>query len=133
MKLITHWGLRDELKSNYTKTGFEKQQMIYEVMKHIIYQDIPSNVINNDKVQWNPYTNKVFENNKEIAVKPEPDTRYLQLLNNFKALKAVDAYSPQYPTFIQRAFDQGMEIPQEDVEKLFIEFFPHHRLNKLQL
>ncbi len=122
MKLITHWGLRDELKSNYSKTGFEKQQMIYEVMKHIIYQDIPSNVINNDKVQWNPYTNKVFENNKEIAVKPEPDTRYLQLLNNFKALKAVDAFSPQYPTFIQRAFDQGMEIPQEDVENLFIEF-----------
>ncbi len=122
MKLITHWGLRDELKSNYTKTGFEKQQMIYEVMKHIIYQDIPSTVINNDKLQWNPYTNKVFENNKEIAVKPEPDTRYLQLLNNFKALKAVDAYSPQYPTFIQRAFDQGMEIPQDDVEKLFVEF-----------
>jgi hypothetical protein len=122
MKLITHWGLRDELKSNYTKTGLEKQQMIYEVMKHIIYQDIPSTVINNDKLQWNPYTNKVFENNKEIVVKPEPDTRYLQLLNNFKALKAIDVYSPQYPTFIQRAFDQGMEIPQQDVEKLFIEF-----------
>ncbi len=122
MKLITHWGLRDELKSNYTKAGFEKQLMIYEVMKHIIYQDIPANVINNDKLQWNPYTNKVFENNKEIAVKPEPDTRYLQLLMNFKALKAVDVYSPQYPTFIQRAFDQGMEIPQQDVEKLFIEF-----------
>jgi len=122
MKLITHWGLRDELKSNYTKAGLEKQQMIYEVMKHIIYQDIPSTVINNNKLQWNPYTNKVFENNKEIAAKPEPDTRYLQLLNNFKALKAVDVYSPQYPTFIQRAFDQGMEIPQQDVEKLFIEF-----------
>ena len=122
MKLITHWGLRDELKSNYTKAGFDKQLMIYEVMKHIIYQDIPANVINNDKLQWNPYTNKVFENNKEIAVKPEPDTRYLQLLMNFKALKAVDNYSPQYPTFIQRAFDQGMEIPQQDVEKLFIEF-----------
>ncbi len=122
MKLITHWGLRDELKSNYTKAGFEKQQMIYEVMKHIIYQDIPASVINNNKQLWNPFTNKVIENNIEIAVKPEPDTRYLQLLNNFKALKAVDVYSPQYPTFIHRAFDQGMEIPQQDVEKLFIEF-----------
>lgn len=122
MKLITHWGLRDELKSNYTKTGLEKQLMIYEVMKHIIYQDIPADVINNDKYQWNPYTNKVVDNGKVIAVKPEPDTRYMYLLNNFKALKAMDAYCPAYPTYIQRAFDQGMEIPQEDVEKLFIEF-----------
>ena len=37
MKLITHWGLRDELKSNYTgDNGIEKQKMIYAVMKHII-------------------------------------------------------------------------------------------------
>ncbi len=122
MKLITHWGLRDELKSNYTKTGFEKQQMIYEVMKHIIYQDIPSDVINNDKYTWNPFTNKVTDNGKEVDVKAEPDTRYMYLLNNFKTLKALDAYCPAYPTYIQRAFDQGMEIPQQEVEKLFVEF-----------
>lgn len=122
MKLITHWGLRDELKSNYTKTGLEKQKMVYEVMKHIINQDIPSEVINNDKYNWNPYTNKISENGKEIVSKPEPDTRYKFLLNNFKALKATDKYCPSYPTYISRAFDQGMEIPQEDVEKLFVEF-----------
>jgi hypothetical protein len=122
MKLITHWGLRDELKSNYSKTGFEKQQMIYEVMKHIIYQDIPADIINNDKYQWNPYTNKAFENGKEIALKPEQDKRYMFLLNNFKALRIMDEYCPAYPTYIQRAFDQGMEIPQENVENLFIEF-----------
>lgn len=131
MKLITHWGLRDELKSNYNKTGLEKQQMIYEVMKHIIYQDIPQMVINNNKVFWNPYTNKVFENNKEIAAKPEADTRYQQLLNNFKALKAIDIYSPQYSTFIQRAFDQGMEITQENVEKLFIEFISSPQVSQV--
>ncbi len=122
MKLITHWGLRDELKSNYTKTGLEKQKMVYEVMKHIIYQDIPSEVINNNKYNWNPYTNRISENSKEIVSKPEPDTRYLYLLNNFKALKATDKYCPSYPTYIHRAFDQGMEIPQEDVENLFIKF-----------
>ncbi|MCX6233005.1 MAG: hypothetical protein NTZ33_15865 [Bacteroidetes bacterium] len=131
MKLITHWGLRDELKSNYNKTGLEKQQMIYEVMKHIIYQDIPQTVINNNKVFWNPYTNKVFENNKEVAAKAEPDIRYQQLLNNFKALKAIDIYSPQYSTYIQRAFDQGMEITQENVEKLFMEFISSPQVNQV--
>ena len=53
MKLITHWGLRDELKSNYSAKGLEKQQMIYEVMKHIILQDIPTEVINKDNyLEW---------------------------------------------------------------------------------
>jgi hypothetical protein len=49
MKLISHWGLRDELKSNYQdkKRGKEKQEMIYSVMKRIIDQSIPSDVINN--------------------------------------------------------------------------------------
>lgn len=122
MKLITHWGLRDELKSNYNAKGFEKQMMIYEVMKHIIYQDIPIEVINNSTHQWNPYSNKIYKDNKQVNHTPETDTRYLYLLNNFKALKALDPYCPSYPTYIQRAFEQNMEIPQEDVEKIFIEF-----------
>lgn len=46
MKLITHWGLRDELKSNYnTEGGLEKQKMIYQVMQRIIDQSIPKEVI----------------------------------------------------------------------------------------
>ncbi len=131
LKLITHWGLRDELKSNYNKTGLEKQKMIYEVMKHIIQQDIPQQVINNNKLTWNPFTNKAFENEKEAAVTPEADTRYLMLLNNFKAQKALDIYNPQYPTYISRTFEQSMEMPQEEVEKLFIKFMTSPQVNEV--
>jgi hypothetical protein len=47
MKLITHWGLRDELKSQYaSEKGLIKQRMIYEVMKRIIDQSSPNEVIN---------------------------------------------------------------------------------------
>jgi hypothetical protein len=121
MKLITHWNLRDELKANYNKgaEGDLKQKMIYEVMLHIVNQDIPDSVIDNPNIQWNPSTNKVYRDGKEITSGPEPDTRYQFLLNNFTALKAVDPYTPIYPTYISRAFDAGMEIPQEQVEKLF--------------
>ena len=37
MKLITHWGLRDELKSNYddAQNGLAKQRMVYRVMRRI--------------------------------------------------------------------------------------------------
>lgn len=123
MKLITHWGLRDELKSNYAiENGLFKQNMIYDVMKNIISQEIPQEVINKNDYQWNPATNKLFEDGKEIAFEREPDTRYQQLLNNFKAVKAVDPYDPQNPTYIERAFNGNMEISQADVEKLFTQF-----------
>ncbi|MEI6434955.1 MAG: hypothetical protein WCP32_08940 [Bacteroidota bacterium] len=124
MKLITHWNLRDELKANYNKgdEGMKKQEMIYEVMLHIINQDIPDSVINNPTLQWNPATNKVYRDGKELVCTPEPDTRYQYLLNNFKAMSGMDQYTPMYPTYIQRAFDLNMEIPLEQIEKLFTEF-----------
>ena len=123
MKLISHWGLRDELKSNYQGVdGLKKQKMVYDVMKHIILQDIPSEVINSPKYTWNPSNNKIFENGSEQVSTPEPDSRYEHLLNVFLAQKAMDAYNPQYPTYIQRNFDGGMELSQEQIEKLFTEF-----------
>lgn len=121
MKLITHWGLRDELKSHYGQTdGLAKQQMIYTVMKRIIDQSIPEMVINNAAYQWNPADNKVLKDGKEITASPEPDRRYEMLLNNFKAIHATDPYYPALPTYSQRAFELNMEIPEQDVQKLFI-------------
>lgn len=123
MKLITHWGLRDELKSNYIgANGLEKQRIIYQVMKRIIDQSIPQQVINSGDYTWDPAANKIFKNGKEVSTTPEPDKRYDVLLTNFKALKAMDEYSPALPTYIDRAFEEGMEISQADVEKLFTEF-----------
>ncbi len=133
MKLISHWGLRDELKANYGQgeEGLLKQQMIYEVMKRIIQQDIPDSVINHPGLQWNPYTNKVFRDGQEVTSPAEPDTRYAFLLGNFNALKEIDAYSPHYPTYIKRKFEQEMEIPQEEVEKLFTDFVSSPQVKKV--
>lgn len=123
MKLISHWNLRDELKSNYAnkENGLEKQQIIYTVMKRIITQEIPEVVINNSSMQWNPFTNKVYDDEKNLDVKPEPNTRYQHLLDNFHALKAEDPYTPRYPTYIYRAFDGGMEMSKNDIEHIFTE------------
>lgn len=121
MRLISHWGLRDEIKSNYGQVGgLEKQQMIYQVMNRIIHQEIPADVVNNPDLFWNPYTNKVFKDGEEIQVAREPDTRYQFLLDHFTSGLAVDAYAPGYPSAIKRAFDRGLEMSQEEVEELFI-------------
>lgn len=124
MKLITHWGLRDELKSNYNnENGFQKQKMIYAVMKNIISQEIPENVINNSEYKWNPIENRLFKiDGGEVHFKPEPNTRYEHLLNVFNSLRNIDKYSFTQPSYIQRKFDGEMELSQEEVEKIFVEY-----------
>lgn len=123
LRLITHWGLRDELKSNYAgKEGLEKQKMIYAVMKRIIDQSIPSEVINNRTYQWNPYDNVMLADGKPVAFTPEPDARYQHLLENFRANQKADQYYPNYKDFIQLQFEAGMEIPQEEIRELFVSF-----------
>ncbi|MDD4969656.1 MAG: hypothetical protein PHT07_09535 [Paludibacter sp.] len=121
MKLISHWGLRDELKSDYSdkKHGKEKQELIYSVMKRIIDQSIPADAINSDKYTWNPVTNDLYSAGKQVTVKPEDNKRYEMLLASFRANKDLDAYTPQLPNALARNFDGNMEILQQDVETLF--------------
>lgn len=133
LKLITHWGLRDELKSNYAnkKTGLQKQKMVYAVMKRIIDQSIPQDVINSGKFSWNPMTNVVTDNGKAVSCASEPNTRYQVLLNNFNVTREFDQYYPGKPTFLQSCFEYGMEIPQADVEKLFREYLASPEMRKV--
>lgn len=121
LKLISHWGLRDELRSLYAQPGaLPKQEMIYKVMQRIILQEIPGQVINSADYNWNPFSNELFDGGNAVEVIREPDTRYEHLLNNFRAARQADAYSPRYPTAIMRAFDSGLEMTQAEVESLFV-------------
>jgi len=123
MKLLSHWNIRDEIKSNYGQSdGLDKQRMLYEVMQRIIRQEIPSEVINSDKYNWNPYSNKVFQEQNEIKANPEPHTRYSVLLNYFHAQQKVDLYYSDLNTYIRRSFEADMEIPLRDVEELFVTY-----------
>jgi len=132
LKLITHWNLRDELKSRYNDPeGFFKQQMIYQVMLRIIDQTIPEIVINNPEYLWNPLANKVYKEGKEIKFSPEPLTRYKHLLSSFQAMKKLDPYYPSLPTHIKRRFDVSREIPEEEVEALFTSFISSEQMRKV--
>lgn len=129
LKLISHWGLRDELKSHYAQKGSEnslglqKQRLIYNIMKHIVNQTIPKEVINNSDVFWSPEENKVTtKEGQSITATPENGNRYEQLFKIYQAEKTTDLFNPVYSTYIQRAFNGRMEVSFEDIEKLFTEF-----------
>ncbi|MEW6367854.1 MAG: hypothetical protein AB1714_24760 [Acidobacteriota bacterium] len=122
MKLISHWGIRDELKARYADPeGFYKQQMIQKVMERIIQQEIPEKVVNSSKYQWDPFANRVYENGKPVEGPPEPETRYATFNSVYEAMRMYDPYDPMYPNHIARVFQAGSEIPEKDVEAMFVE------------
>ncbi|MEZ5357443.1 MAG: hypothetical protein R3F48_01340 [Candidatus Zixiibacteriota bacterium] len=119
LKLISHWGLRDELKAHYSATdAADKMEIIFEVMKKIVTQDIPKAAINNAKVEWNPYDNSITGGPSD----PEPNTRYQHILNCFSIMRKIDAYYPAFPTYLRRKFELEREMPEKEVEKLFVDF-----------
>ena len=129
MKLLSHWNLRDEIKSNYSSndsTGLAKQRMIQKVMERIVDQTIPEIVVNNPHVDWNPYANGVSlaavadvaeppPAGLVVSNAPEPDTRYEVLLGTYQAARQVDPFSPTAPTHIDRSFNESRQIPEERV------------------
>ena len=120
--LLSHWNMRDELKALYQSDNLEsrgknreKQEMIYQVMLHIVRQTIPQEAINNPDYIW------YIGDGNHVTDTPEPYTRYQKILDIFHAMQAMDAYCPNMPTGIIRNFEGDIEIPAEEVERLFRE------------
>lgn len=133
MVLLSHWNLRDELKANYADLpdAREKQEMIYEVMLRIVRQEIPEMVINSGDVDWAPYSNEVKRGGETIAAPAEADVRYQHILNAFHTYQMVDKYCPAAPTAVIRNFDSSIELPAEEVERLFIECVSSPQIRKV--
>lgn len=127
LRLISHWGLRDHIKALYAdaKANLEAQRIIMKIMERIIRQEIPAVVINSDKVDWDPITNRIASPGpgpKEWRESPrEEDKRYAHLLSLFRAEREIDKWSSAYPTLIARRFGVDREIPEEQVEALLVE------------
>ncbi len=133
LSLLSHWGLRDEIKSQYAQgaEGLARQRMIYRVMQRIVDQSIPREVINRGEYAWDPAANRIERDGQRGEGTPEGQMRYQHLLNQFRALRAIDAYHPQMPTFVQRLFEGDLEIPVEEVEALFTQLLASQEIRAL--
>ena len=134
LRLISHWGLRDELKAQYANPdGLNRQRKIYQVMQRIIAQEIPAVMVNNDEADWNPYTNEVWKagTQEKTDASPEPNTRYEHFWRVFEGERAVDPYTPDTPTLIDRRFNRQREILEDEVEAMLIEVLSAPVLNDI--
>jgi len=147
LRLISHWGLRDQLASHYADhdraAALARQRLILRVMERIVRQEIPAAVIDNPDRLWEPESNCVRQlperaplpalpslqpsqpspasppSPSELAAR-EPDRRYEQLLAIFRAQRQVDPYTPTAPSLPARRFELGRQIPEEEVEALLV-------------
>ena len=122
LKLISHWGLRDEIRGQYArkKDGLARQRLITKVMERIIRQEIPAEVIDKPGPRWDPDKNLV-QRKEGGAWEPaarEPDARYAHLLSMFRVARKGDPYYPGLDNYIQRIFAKGREMPRQRVQAL---------------
>ena len=118
LKLISHWGLRDELKALYADPeGLERQKTIQAVMERIIRQEIPQAAVAGKEHFWDPIKNTLDGKPAER----EPDTRYKVLLDVWRSHALEDHYYPALPTHMDRLFRLAREIPEPEVEKIFVD------------
>lgn len=135
MVLLSHWNLRDELKSNYADVpnASEKQDMIYRIMERIVTQEIPEEIVNNADYDWAPYSNKTWTaaDGKEVTLTPETDERYARILEQFHTYQMEDAYCPTMPNAITRHFDGELEVTRDEMERLFIEIISSDQVKQV--
>ena len=133
MSLLSHWNLRDELKSNYADVphAHEKQEMIYQVMERIVTQEIPAAVVNNPEYDWAPASNRVWKDGKEVSLPAEGDVRYGHILNQYHTYQELDRWCPAMPTAITRNFEGSIEMNDREVEDLFIRFITSDQVRQV--
>ena len=131
LRLLSHWNLRDEIKSNYKdpQDGLAKQRMIEKVMERIVTQTIPESVVNNPQVDWNPFSNEVKPaavkdwimrrpvRQRQIRRSPIPAT--CDCWKYSVPPRLADPYSPNAPTLIARRFNEDRQLPEARVQRMF--------------
>jgi hypothetical protein len=121
LKLISHWGLRDEIRGQYAggAAALPAQRTIARVMERIIQQQIPAEVIDSGKLRWDPQQNKVSDDGEQWReAEREPDTRYRHLLSVFKSKRDADPYYPGLRNYVERVFALEREMPEQRVREL---------------
>jgi len=101
-------------------------------MERIVTQTIPAAAVDDPAVDWDPVANAVrpapaaeieggARPKAQVSAAPEPDTRYAQIIANFRAVSAADRFSPGAPTHLARVFDEERELPEARVVALLEE------------
>jgi len=126
LTLHSHFGLRDNLKEEYTRPGgLARQEITGKLIEHITAGTVPVDFIQDTTTRWNPWTNQLFRADsgklKEVEIKTEGTKRYAGLLAEFMKKSSPDRFFPDRSTYPKRTFDNA-NLTSEEVEGLIRNF-----------
>lgn len=126
LTLHSHFGLRDNLKGEYSRPdGLARQELTGKIIEHITQGTVPAEFIHDTAARWNPWTNQLFkmESGKLVPVEftVEGTKRYAGLLSAFKNKSSEDQQLPDQSTVIKRTFENS-NFEVEEVEALIRNF-----------
>lgn len=126
LTLHSHFGLRDNLKEEYTrKGGYARQEITGKLVEHITQGTVPVEFIQDTSTRWNPWTNQLFriEQGKPVQIefKTEGTKRYAGLLAEFKNKSSRDKLYSDGSTVIKRTFENS-NLQSDEVESLIRNF-----------
>jgi hypothetical protein len=126
LTLHSHFGLRDNLKEDYTRPGgLARQEIAGKLIEHITGGTVPVEFIQDTSTRWNPWTNQLYRivGGKQVAIEStkEGTTRYAGLLAKFRNRSSEDKRYGAGSTVIQRTFENS-NLTVEEVENLIRTF-----------
>ena len=126
LELHCHFGLRDNLKEEYTRPGgLARQELTGKLIDHILLGTVPVEFMQDTSTRWNPWSDRLFrmESGKpvQISYQTEGLKRYAGLLSEFKNKSSRDKLFQDGSTVIQRTFDNA-NLKAEEVETLIRTF-----------
>lgn len=122
-RLLMHWNVRDEIKALYADpAGLPGQRLLYKAMERVVEGAIPRAFVDSRELTWDPFSGEAHTADGSRAnPEREGDGRYDRLLAIFRAERGVDQWCPETPTLIARKFGVEREIPERQVERLFVD------------
>jgi len=122
LKVDTHWGLRDQIVMLYQdESAFNKQLVLADMWEKATREEVPRLYYENINTTWDPITHSLYQNqNKMLASElPTFSGRYQALRQVFLAVTEEDHYTPEMPNYIDRSFEIGREMKEDNVKQLF--------------
>jgi hypothetical protein len=126
LTLHSHFGLRDNLKEEYTRPGgLARQEITGKLIGHIIDGTVPVEFIQDTSTRWNPWSGQLFKmvqgKMEKVDFKPEGIKRYAGLLSEFKNKSSRDRLYSNGSTVIKRTFENS-NLKPEEVENIIRTF-----------
>ena len=116
-RLVAHWLIREQIRAGYdSEDGLARQRALAHVMGRTVDGSIPKAVMQREgDADWDARHNTLGGGPAGALVGP---VRYRAWLSVFEAERRLDAFHPEHPTALARAFERREELPLAQVESL---------------